>query len=731
MEEAEVTALLPLYTFSVVALELASTRIYSYLTLPQHTSLALGLAMLGLGLGPLLRRRFRNRTLSLHHAALAFGVWCPALALGVSFGVGIIGFAIGTLVAFALSGVLVSAAYAATPRERMRWRYAMDLSGAALACELTPKALDLVGPLGVFCGLGALAGVAVALLFPRRTIGLATGAGVTFAGIGLLVASTTHRLPDRELAHMLAANMSGNLADPRNVVDSEWSSVGRLDVIPLSRDISQVFTDGQSPTLVLREHDRRAPMLEVPAVPYAAFKPNRALVLGSGGGLGIGVALEIGGASQVDAVELNPGVKTLMARWRRFAGPVYDQPGVRLYIDDARGFLLDHHEPYDSIELTLAQTGTQSAAHLAAIEAHLFTSEAMRLYLDRLSERGAVFFIADRLPLALRLMLTALDAVQSRGAPLREALDHVAVLRNCKEGPYAFVIIAGRQALSEEARSRLLSSRIMRPIWVPGMPMTGPAQHILEEGVERYEAGIPEAIAPVSDDSPYFFNFEKGLRRRFDAVVGLAGAAGLALLLAMALVVERGVALGRSFLRPGLMAACLGVGFMAVEISIIQRLIVAAGGPMTGLSFLLLVLLLWCAIGSLVVAGWLRRIDRGLQVACCCGVAAVGAALLALRHPEWLTGIASSSLRHAAVAAVLAPVGLALGSIFPTLLAQQQARGQHGVASLWAINGAASVTGATVAYIVIRLWGSTPAFVVAGAAYVIAATLAPRRADPV
>ena len=111
--------------------------------------------------------------------------------------------------------------------------------------------------------------------------------------------------------------------------------------------------------------------------------PDRVLVLGAGAGASVWLAKKYG-ASRIDAVEVNPAMPGLLARWKHFAGDVYHQPGVRLFIEDARRHLADTTERYDLIELALALTGN---AHVqpSGMEATLYTVEAVRLYLSRLT----------------------------------------------------------------------------------------------------------------------------------------------------------------------------------------------------------------------------------------------------------------------------------------------------------------------------------------------------------
>jgi len=85
--------------------------------------------------------------------------------------------------------------------------------------------------------------------------------------------------------------------------------------------------------------------------------------------------------------------------------------------------------------------------------------------------------------------------------------------------------------------------------------------------------------------------------------------------------------------------------------------------------------------------------------------------------------MASAAGRLTLVAAMVAPVGLAIGGPFPVLLAH------HGepvdrIASLWAINGAGAVAGGIVGVLALRVGGSTHALLFAGGLYVVAAAIA-------
>ena len=118
------------------------------------------------------------------------------------------------------------------------------------------------------------------------------------------------------------------------------------------------------------------------------------------------------GASRVDAVEVNPAISGVLARWRSFAGDVYHQPGVRLFTEDARRHLADTTERYDLIELALALTGNVHTQP-AGMEANLYTVEAVVACLRHLTPSGALVLIHSDPGNAYRQLRTVIESTSA------------------------------------------------------------------------------------------------------------------------------------------------------------------------------------------------------------------------------------------------------------------------------------------------------------------------------
>lgn len=729
------TATIAITTFVVLVLELTSTRLFAYIGSSHATSTALSIALLGLGVGASLRVRF-PRWAEPRSAApgLAAALFCLAsVAIG---GASLPGLVAVSLVPFALAGILVSDAYASRGSKSARASYAFDLFAAASGCLVAPRLLGPLTPTEIMTVLGLICCVLALMLVERRPGSVAAIALIAVANLALLVTARAGYLPDGPLDALLRSDPHSEKAmietgtSPRQVLDSAWTPIGRLDVheVPGDRDRLGVFTDGMSPTYMVKEDRAKAGSFEstwglLMSLPYRALHPDRVLVLGAGAGASVWLARKYG-ASRVDAVEVNPAMPSLLARWKHFAGDVYHQPGVRLFVQDARRHLADTTERYDLIELALALTGN-AHAQPSGMEANLYTVEAVQLYLSRLTATGSLVLIHSDPGNAYRQLLTVIEALETLGVPRARALEGIVVLRDPRPGTaYHYMLVVRTSPMPLDVADRL-DLDPAELLWGPGDPPERRA-----ELLDRAQLGATDHddLTPVHDDRPYFFQNTKGLRATALAQPGRLWVLAGAIVLVLILIVERRHD-ARSFVRPAAVATSLGAAYLCVELALIQRITLAAGGTLYAVSFVLFSLLAWSAAGALVLGGTWRRLDRGVTWASLAAGLAVASTAVLLRNLDWLESVSSEAGRRLLITAILAPAGFVLGCPFPLLLVH------HGeptsrIASLWAINGAASVAGGIVAVLALRVAGSTQALFLAAGLYLVAAAIAPAADRP-
>lgn len=708
-------ATIAITAFIVLVLELTSTRLYAYIGSTHATSTALSVALLGLGIGAFLRVRYPHTP---RHAALGLAGSLLAAAVAAIAGAPLGALVVLALLPFACAGILLSDAYAARGTAAARATYAIDLFAAATGCLVTPH---LVGPLSP-TQIQALLGL-IACVLAGRTLRVALLAA---ASLALLVAAP--HLPDGPLHVLLDAGPHSEKAiveagtSPRDIVDSTWSPLGRVDVRRIPGDASRlgVFTDGMSPTYMVRP---RATAFEdtwglLMSLPYRALHPAQVLLLAAGAGPSVWLAQKYG-TRRIDAVEVSPAIPDVLARYRRFAGDVYHQPGVHLFTEDARRFLADTDDHYDLIELALALTGN-GHAQPAGMEAHLYTVEAVELYLRHLTPDGALVLIHSDPGNAYRQLLTVLAALDALGIPRARALDGIVVLRDPRPGTaYRYLLVVRKAPIPLDIVDAL-DTAPAELLWGPGDPPERSAQ-LLDP--RQLGATAADDLSPVHDDRPYFFQNTRGLAATALAQPGRLWVLAGALVLVVALILERGR--DPHFLRPAAVATCLGAAFLTVELALMQRLTLAAGGALHAISLILMALLAWSGAGALLLGRVWRRLRRGVAWACLAAALAVAASALLVHDLAWLDAISSAPVRLLLVMAIVAPAGLVIGGPFPVLLAHHGEPADR-IASLWAINGAASVAGGIAGVLALRVGGTTDALYCAAALYVVAAAAAPR-----
>lgn len=266
-------------------------------------------------------------------------------------------------------------------------------------------------------------------------------------------------------------------------------------------------------------------------------------------------------------------------------------------------------------------------------------------------------------------------------------------------------------------------------------------------------ASLPIDITPPTDDKPFFFHMLR-LRNAFrpsswNQAANRTSMAGLSILAVLLLVVilmalacfviPLRLTARRTPLRGNrllfLFFIAIGLGFMLVEVSQMQRLIVFLGHPTYGLTVVLFTLLLSGGIGSLLTnrtgnAG-LRR-GGGLILGALLAVILVFG-ILTPRAMHAFSGC-NTPARIALTAGMLFPLGLCMGTAFPLGMRLASGRDQALTPWLWGMNGAASVCASVLAVAVALSAGISAAYwlgLVCYAAAFVAFLTSSRSAAPI
>ena len=510
------------------------------------------------------------------------------------------------------------------------------------------------------------------------------------------------------------------------------------------------------------------------ALAYHLIEKPRVLVLGAGGGGDVLNALYHDAVS-VDAVELNPQVLELVATEHKdFAGGIYalDSPyPVQVHVAEARGFVRATTKRYNLIQIALLDSVSASAAGTHALsESYLYTVEAFTDLYQHLTP-GGIISITRWLKTPprdmIRLFATAVEALeQSDNAVPAQQL---AMIRGWRTG--TLLIKKGTFDTTDQAAiQNFCRERSFDLAYYPQMPeaeanrynqLTEPiyfraAQTILSNGRKQFYEGYPFNIRPTTDNRPYFFQF-----LRFDSLVQMvrtvgrsaipfiewgyllliatliqAVLAGLVLILIPLFFLKREATSRTAHnsrltnWRVFIYFLSLGVGFMFIEMSFIQKFLLLLANPTYAVAVVLCAFLLFAGLGSFFSLK-LKTVVKLRQppIIVAIGVLSVLALIyLQLLPPIFHRFLASSDTLKVVVSiGLIAPLAFFMGMPFPLGIDWLQRHHPDLIAWAWGINGYASVVSAILATCLAIAFGFNLVILLAVGIYLIGGCVHLRR----
>jgi len=670
---------------------------------------------------------------------------------------------------FLLAGLAIAAPLSAFP-ERASPLYAADLLGAGCGCLLAVAALQW--------GDGAGAVAICASLFVGAAACYETEPGsvrryTALAALLLLLSPVAHRAIEFLPAESKA--LGAALRDPQTeMMFTRWSPVNRVDVYqnpanswggwwgreglspryrgPRPRTLSIQY-DAHNGTDVYEWKDGDSLRIldhHVLTTPYALRPQRRVLAIGVGGGIDVQNALRHG-ATRVTGVDLQPITielhREILGGW---TGRLAERPGVELVAAEGRHHVRSTSERYDLVQITAVDTfSAQTSGAYVLAESYLYTVEAFEDYLKKLSEDGMISVILGDLlyreevapPLVTRLALVAREALDRSG--VEDTRGHLLLVAAPKAFSAVQNLIVKKTPFTPRELARVRRFAASHGFLIPLAPdaSLSPAiarvVHAAPGELGAVLAEQPFALEPTSDDRPFFFNVMRwgnllGGDQIFWMFPGSAtGLLVLVMMLGQALVLGAllvflplaRVGVGRlgavrtlGFL---LYFLGLGLGFLMIEISFVQKYVLVLGYPTYSLSVTIFSLLVFAAAGAFLSRrGWSRP-RRFL------GLTLLATAVLVVGEVALLPWLRDASLawplaaRIALTVALQCPLGIALGVYFPTGLELLRRAEPRLIPWAWAVNGVASVVATVLAVILGIELGFSRVALVAVAVYAV------------
>ncbi len=771
-----------LISFSALLLEISYTRIISFKLFYYYTYLVIGLALLGIGAGGVLVAVSSRLRRASTETILMWGLLLGAASVGIGYVIvalvstdtlaiweygtwnsfesiaALLVICLAMFSSFIAAGVMIATLFGRRSEQIGRLYFA-DLLGAGLACAVVVSLIGWIGPPSTLLLSGlvlALAGLRIA--WRRHARVLPAGAALT---VLLAVVVVAPGLLPRQRSDATKLDI-----DLSTVTFSEWSSIFRVDVVVVSADSRLLFHDGLIGSSIHRfdgDVSKLSRFDTDPRVfPFAAAgaPPAKVMIIGAAGGNEVLASLYFD-AGHIDAIELNPVTHSLVTdEYADYTGHLAEHPKVNYVRGDGRSFLARSDEEYDLIwfpapdSYSAANAATAGAFVLS--ESYLYTSETIVESFEHLGPDGLLavqygeYDYEDKPNRTTRYVATARHALRARGIddPSRHIIvatsptgvgGHLSTIL-VKETPFTRPEIDGALAKLEVVPGAQLR-------YAPGQPVEGETVSDLatipSSELDDWYDSYPYEVGPITDNGPFFWHFTSfgdviadfGEPIDRDDPEDTVGERVLLLLLAVATVFAAVFLLLPFFSirtvwltlpRKATSAtyfACLGLGFLFFEITLIQRLTLFLGYPTYSLTVTLASILIFTGVGALVSGRWQRWPNRVVPALL------VIITALTLFYAFGLEPLTDALLgwplagRVLVAFVVLAPLGVCLGTFMPLGLgavAGLTTFSREYVAWGWAVNGFASVIGAVLTTILAMSFGFQVVLFIALAVYLVA-----------
>jgi hypothetical protein len=743
-----------LIALSGLVLEVSITRIFSAAIWYHFAFVAVSVALVGLGASGLVVQ---------HRVKKLKGKWAENLTIYSAWGIAIFIpitlfvmhalasqviylplFMILFSVPFFLVGIIISAAFNAFASVAGRL-YAADLIGASAGALLVVLFLVLTGGEGATLIVGLIAAIGGTIFSRIAKNTKKTVVSLMFVAFALsliflnhatqIFAIPTDPTAQKDLPIYLREHPGSK------IVKTEWNSFSRIDVVEGGAGgeglVAKVFIDGGAGTNIIswdgKTESRQELSTWMQYLPFKMMQDPKVLVIGSGGGRDV-VASLVSGSKDVTSVEINPIIYETVKSYGDRAGNVYSHEYVRSYVDEGRSFITRSSEKYDIVYVPFVDTwASVSSGGLSVSENFLYTLQGFQQYYDHLTETGKIVTVRWLID-APRFISTYAKLLEQNGIPQDQLDRHLIMVTSdsyTQDPSVTMVIFSKSPFTDEEIRffSQSFSQYGYKPILVPGQIMREPYSALLngQINLDQFYNMFETKVYPVTDDNPYFLSFEKPLPGVVEVLLyASVGIVAIFLLVPFAWMKRRReeeVGTKKSEIGIATMIpyfAALGMGFILIELALLQKLILLMGNPTMTFALLLFTLLISSGAGSLLSARIAKNNMKNL-VFIIGGIAGLGILYFLFLPPIIYSTIAEPIEAKAAVSiAILAPIGFLMGMPLPTGMRLLKVHRPDYIPWMWAVNGAFSVLGAVLAIALGIMYGSSLAMILGILIYLVA-----------
>ncbi|HZI53975.1 MAG TPA: hypothetical protein VFD56_09745 [Chitinophagaceae bacterium] len=463
------------------------------------------------------------------------------------------------------------------------------------------------------------------------------------------------------------------------------------------------------------------------ALPYLLKPRGKVLVLHAGTGLHVSHSLSRG-ATNIDAVEPHQTVsKLLLHDLAEDNDSLYHHPAVTLHITEPRTFLSGLNKKYDLIQLPVVGAFGGGAGLYAMREEYTLTKEAFLQMWDLLEEDGVICITTwVDYPFRNPLKIAATIAETAEAAKLSSISSYITAIRSW--GTISFLLKKSPLSSSDTSAVRQFCNDFyFDPLFLPGLSSEERTAYngmsdtsffsymdeLLSAGREQLYKDYDFYLRPATDDKPYFSQF-----LRWKSLPHLAGIFGtqsvpflelgwlisamtffqlslLALLLIILPLFKIGWKGSYKFWT-WLYFSGLAIGYMFLEIVMIQQFILFFGNPVYAAALVIGVMLLASGAGSYYSSR--LPLNKSVMQRIFLTIAALLLLYSFFLSPflRTISGLSLAAKLFISFIIIMIP-SLLMGIPFPMGLRALSRSEEKNIPWAWGINGCVSVISASLA----------------------------------
>lgn len=743
---------------SFLIFEISLIRILSVLLTPSVSFLAVSTALFGIALGGMvvylfqkffslenLNKRIKN--FSILYVASLIGFIIAIMNIVIPRGNVTIG---NTILIFIISSTpfifanVILALLFKFQSSKINQLYFFDLIGAGIGVIISVILLGIIGPTSILLISVILALVATVLLNLQYK-------KIIIISL-ILMAIIAAFIPINEKHELIRIKSLFNKfnLESTNILMSEWNSFSHISVdsgpqyilqsFPISLNIQTPNTwgiriDGSAYTVIynLNNNLDEIKFLEndLSNLGFKLAEPGQVLIIGPGGGRDVLMALLNG--HKVTGIEINPIIVNDVMRGiaKDFSGNIYNRDDVNIIIAEGRSFINQSSDNYNIISIPLVDTWASSVSgSLALVESNLYTVEAMEDYLNHLTDDGVLTISRWDFD-GMRLISLFLEA--SKKLKIESPENNIAIVRTNGLDNYLFkkVPISDKQ---EKIIENFSNQKGLDLMYLPGKTIDNNFNSYLKAlDRDAFVKNFSKDISPVYDDKPFFFFTPKlNLFSPSDYYTidgGLFSAFFVTLFLTFLLILfpilfkivqsVKEVSLKISSIYIGYFAA-IGLGFILIELALIQKFILYLAQPIYSYSVILATMLIFAGLGSFFG----KRLPQKKLTFAKLSLSIFTLTIITAFGATYIIGQTISldiSIKIIIASLIIAPVSFLMGMMMPLGIRRLNDLNLNIVIPWgWSVNGATSVLGSVLAIILAISFGFTTVLIIGATIYLIA-----------